>query len=100
MLLKKRVLLEILFKHSHIHKHKLVHTYKRTSKKRPTGGSSWAMFSGLCGICLCRVWCVGPSGGNVGGERVQKEEGGRAQYAAGLSQRNSFTLASPTALID
>lgn len=35
--------------------------------------------------------------GNVGGRR---KEGGRAQYVAGISERHSFTLASPTLLID
>lgn len=55
------------------------------------------------------MWCVELSGGNVGGERVQREEeGGRKEQGReeghstlqGFSERNSFTLASPTAVID
>lgn len=48
-----------------------------------------------CGVlnCLEETW-------EERGYRERRKEGGRAQYGAGISERNSFTLASPTALID
>lgn len=48
-----------------------------------------------CGVlnCLEETW-------EERGYREKRKEGGRAQCAAGISERNSFTLASPTALFD
>lgn len=48
------------------------------------------------------VWCVELSGGNVGGERVwgEEERGRKGTACVGIFERNSSTVASPTALID
>jgi len=43
--------------------------------------------------CLEEMW-------EERGYRKKRKEGGRAQYAAGSFERNSFTVTSPTALID
>lgn len=54
-------------------------------------------FFGIMGCgelnCLEETW-------EDSGYREKRKEGGRAQFSAGISERNSFTLASPTALID
>lgn len=49
-----------------------------------------------CGVfnCLEETWEEGE------GIERRGRRGGRAQYVAGLSERNSFALASPPALID